>query len=270
MTPRIEAVIFDWAGTMVDFGSFAPTQIFVDAFRQAYDFELSLQEARGPMGLGKWQHIQALGQDPVIATRWQKQMGRPMQDSDVDHIYQTFLPLQIERVAEHADLIDGALSTVCALRARHIRIGSTSGYPRQVMQRLLPAAAANGYAPDCTVCADDLTAGARPGPWMALQCVLELQARNVAHCIKVDDTVPGIAEGRSAGMWTVGVSLSGSAAGLTRAEYEACPPEQLDTIRQRSSAELRQGGAHFVIDSVAQLLPIVTHIEQALQNGIRP
>ena len=71
MTPQLEAVIFDWAGTIVDFGSFAPTQIFVDAFAQAYGFELSLEEARRPMGLGKWQHIEALGQE----SRWPQASG---------------------------------------------------------------------------------------------------------------------------------------------------------------------------------------------------
>ena len=58
---RITAVILDWAGTTVDFGSFAPTQIFVEAFRRAFDVEITLAEARVPMGLGKWQHIEALG-----------------------------------------------------------------------------------------------------------------------------------------------------------------------------------------------------------------
>ncbi len=48
---RITALILDWAGTTVDFGSFAPTQIFVEAFRQAFDIELTLEEARVPMGL---------------------------------------------------------------------------------------------------------------------------------------------------------------------------------------------------------------------------
>ena len=47
MQQQLEAVIFDWAGTIVDFGSFAPTQIFVDAFRTAFAFDLSLAEARG-------------------------------------------------------------------------------------------------------------------------------------------------------------------------------------------------------------------------------
>ncbi|MCG6438220.1 phosphonoacetaldehyde hydrolase, partial [Vibrio parahaemolyticus] len=31
MHSPIQAVIFDWAGTIVDFGSFAPTTIFVEA-----------------------------------------------------------------------------------------------------------------------------------------------------------------------------------------------------------------------------------------------
>ncbi|TVN12825.1 phosphonoacetaldehyde hydrolase, partial [Vibrio cholerae] len=48
MNSPIQAVIFDWAGTIVDFGSFAPTSIFVEAFKQGFDFEISLAEAREP------------------------------------------------------------------------------------------------------------------------------------------------------------------------------------------------------------------------------
>ena len=30
----IEAVIFDWAGTTVDYGCFAPVQAFIEAFKE--------------------------------------------------------------------------------------------------------------------------------------------------------------------------------------------------------------------------------------------
>lgn len=270
MHSHIEAVIFDWAGTIVDFGSFAPTQIFVDAFKQAFDFELTLAEARGPMGLGKWQHIEALGNDPVIGARWQAKFGHPMRHADIDHIYQTFLPLQVERVGAHADLIPGAQATVEDLRSRGLKIGSTTGYPRQVMEKLISVAATKGYSPDCTVCADDLEAGARPGPWMALQCVLDLKINSVARCVKVDDTLPGIAEGLNAGMWTVGVALSGSPAGLTLTEFEDASPDQLETIRARVSSEFKAAGVHYVIDSVADLLPVLDTINARLQCGERP
>lgn len=270
MSPTLQAAIFDWAGTTVDFGSFAPTQIFVDAFQQAFDFPISLEEARGPMGLGKWQHIEALGRDAAVDARWQAKFGQPMRPADIDHIYETFLPLQVERVSAHAELIPGTLETLAALRQRGLKIGSTTGYPRQVMEKLVTAAAANGYRPDCLVCADDLQAGARPGPWMALQCVLDLGVTSVAHCVKVDDTLPGIHEGRNAGMWTVGVSLSGSPAGLTRAEYEAADAVELSAIRKRVEPEFFAAGAHYVIDSIADLLPVIDAIEQRLARGERP
>ncbi|MBN8487682.1 MAG: phosphonoacetaldehyde hydrolase, partial [Burkholderiales bacterium] len=233
MSNALEAVILDWAGTVVDFGSFAPTQIFVDAFKAAYDFDLSLQEARRPMGLGKWQHIEALGRDPDVAPRWQRQFGRPMGAHDVRHIYETFIPLQVERVGAHSALIPGALDLVLHLRARGLKIGSTTGYPRQVMERLMGLAGEQGYAPDCTICADDLSAGARPGPWMALECVQRLGIGAVSRCVKVDDTLPGIAEGIHAGMWTVGLALSGSPAGLTLAEYKTASAEERRAVRER-------------------------------------
>lgn len=270
MQHTLEAVIFDWAGTIVDFGSFAPTQIFVDAFAAAYDFTLSLEEARGPMGLGKWQHIEALGKDPVIGARWQAQFGKAMDHDDIDHIYRTFLPLQVERVGAHSDLIPGVQALVAELRHQGLKIGSTTGYPRQVMDRLMVAAEAKGYRPDCTVCADDLAAGARPGPWMALQCVLELKVGDVAHCVKVDDTLPGISEGVSAGMWTVGLALSGSPAGLTLAQYLAATTEELATIRSKVTPAFEAAGAHYVIDSVADLGPVLLSIERRLSVGERP
>lgn len=270
MTLQLEAVIFDWAGTTVDFGSFAPTQIFVDAFRDAFGFALSLDEARGPMGLGKWQHIEALGRDPAIAARWQAQFGRPMRHEDINHIYRTFLPLQVERVGAHAALIPGTLGTIAALRARGLQIGSTTGYPRQVMTRLVELAAENGYTPDCIVCADDLSAGARPGPWMALQCVQELAIGSVAHCVKVDDTLPGLHEGRNAGMWTVGLALSGSPAGLTLEAFQATSPEQRAEIRSRVEDAFAAAAPHYVIDTIADLLPVIDDIEARLAAGERP
>jgi len=267
---KVEAVIFDWAGTMVDFGSFAPTQIFVDAFKSAFDFDLTLDEARGPMGLGKWQHIEALGRDPAISSRWVSRFGHPMTEDDIHHIYETFIPLQVERVGLHSQLIPGALKVTQALRAQGIKIGSTTGYPRQVMDRLMKLTKDQGYEPDCTVCADDLLAGSRPGPWMALDCVQRLRIQAVGRCIKVDDTIPGIEEGLNAGMWTVGLSLSGSPAGLTLSEYQQASVGLKEDVRTRVSASLKEAGAHFVIDTVADLLPIVVQIDEKLALGLRP
>lgn len=270
MTQKLEAVIFDWAGTVVDFGSFAPTQIFVDAFKSAYEFDLSLEEARRPMGLGKWQHIEALGADSDVGPRWLARFGKPMGEAEVRHIYETFIPLQVERVGQHSALIPGTLEVVQGLRERGLKIGSTTGYPRQVMERLMALAAEQGYAPDCTVCADDLEAGARPGPWMALECVQRLHLGAVSRCVKVDDTSPGIAEGLNAGMWTVGLALSGSPAGWTLAQYQAADGPCRAQVRERVRAGFEAVGAHFVIDTVADLPSVLVEIEKRMAHGLRP
>lgn len=266
---RLQAVIFDWAGTLVDFGSFAPTQVLVDAFA-AYGFHISLAEARVPMGMAKRDHIRAITRIPAVAQRWLTQFGSDASEEQIDHIYENFMPMQISQVARYSAPIPGAIETLQELRKRQIKIGSCSGYPRQVMNALLPHASKAGIEVDYAVAADDLAAGARPGPWMALQNVVSLGITDVAACVKVDDTVPGIAEGLNAGMWTVGLTLSGNEAGYSLEEYQAADEQQKDQKRQYAGQLLAQAGAHYLIDSIADLLPVLEEIRLRMHRGERP
>ncbi|WP_058913411.1 phosphonoacetaldehyde hydrolase [Entomohabitans teleogrylli] len=267
---KVTAVILDWAGTTVDFGSFAPTQIFVEAFRQAFGVAITLEEARVPMGLGKWQHIEALGKLPSVAARWREALGRDMTSADIDAIYAAFMPLQIAKVVDFAASIDGVNDVVAALRLQGIKIGSCSGYPRAVMEALAPAAAHHGYTPDYWVATDDLAAGGRPGPWMALQNVIALGVDSVTHCVKVDDALPGIAEGRNAGMWTVGLAVSGNEFGATPQEYQRMSAQEVATRRQRAADKLLSAGAHYVVDTLTDLPAVIDQINQRLARGERP
>lgn len=268
-TPRLQAVIFDWAGTLVDFGSMAPTQIFVDAFA-TFGITISLAEASGPMGLSKRRHIQTLLAMPAIQAQWQDRFSRPSNDADIDAVYDHFMPMQIAKVGEYSRPIPGAVSTLRTLRQRGIKIGSCSGYPRQVMDVLQPMAAAEGIFVDHLVAGDELPAGGRPGAYMALSNLLALAIPDVRTCVKVDDTLPGIFEGRNAGMWTVGLALSGAPAGLTLNQFQSATPEQLATIRAQVKSQFDAAGAHFVIDSIADLLPVLDEIEHRMAAGERP
>lgn len=260
----LQAVIFDWAGTLVDFGSLAPTQIFVEAFA-TFGIDLTLAQARGPMGLSKWDHIHQLLRDESIAAQWQARFGGAPTDADVDAIYARFMPLQIAKVGEFSAPIEGAVQTLQWLRAQGLKIGSCSGYPRAVLDQLLPQAAAAGIAPDHVVAGDELPAGGRPGPFMALANVLALGIGDVRACVKVDDTVPGIAEGRRAGMWTVGVSLSGNEVGYSLAELAQASPQEIEARVAQAEAKLKQAGAHYVVRSVAELPAVLQEI--ARQQG---
>lgn len=265
----IQAVIFDWAGTLVDFGSFAPTRVLIEAFK-GFGIEISMQESRQPMGLAKWDHIQALGRLPGVSARWRAAHGRAMDKADVDALYEAFMPLQVAHVAEYSEVIPGALGVLAALRERQVRIGSCSGYPRVVMDKLLAHAGSQGLHVDHTVATDDLKPGGRPGPWMALANVIELGVREVAACVKVDDTVPGIEEGLSAGMWTVGLAVSGNELGLTLAEWQALDQTTQAHRRSEAGRKLAQAGAHEVVDSIADLPAALARIEARLARGERP
>ncbi|MDR2325295.1 MAG: phosphonoacetaldehyde hydrolase [Acidovorax sp.] len=265
----LQAVIFDWAGTLVDFGSLAPTQIFVEAFA-SFGITITLEQARGPMGLSKWDHIHQLLQVPSIARQWQTQFGRAPEDKDVDAIYARFMPMQIAKVGEFSAPIAGAVELLQWLRAQGLKLGSCSGYPREVLDQLLPQAKAAGIAPDHVVAGDELAAGGRPGPFMALANVLALGITDVRACVKVDDTVPGIAEGRNAGMWTVGLSLSGNEVGYSLAEYAKAPAAEVDARVAQAEAKLRAAGAHHVVRSVADLPAVLEQIAAAMRRGQTP
>lgn len=265
---KLQAAILDWAGTVVDFGSFAPTQIFVEAFAE-FDVSVSIDEARGPMGMGKWDHIRTLCNQPLIAERYRQVFGRTPTDDDVTALYERFMPLQIEKIAEHSALIPGALDTIAALRAQGIKIGSCSGYPAQVMAKVVELAARNGYIADHVVATDDVPNG-RPWPAQALTNVIALGVEDVAACVKVDDTVPGILEGRRAGMWTVALVCSGNALGLTWEQFQAMPPQALATKRQRIHTVFEGSRPHYLIDTIGDLPEVIVDINKRLAKGEMP
>ena len=64
-----------------------------------------------------------------VASRWRAAHGGPPTDHDVDTLYKRFLPLQVETVEQHSDVIAGVVETVATLRARGLAVASTTGYP---------------------------------------------------------------------------------------------------------------------------------------------
>ncbi|MHA7772323.1 phosphonoacetaldehyde hydrolase [Roseibium sp. M-1] len=256
---KFKAVVFDWAGTMIDFGSFAPMGVFVKAF-ESFGITASIDQARAPMGKPKWDHIRAMMDDPDIAAQWTARYGAAPGDADVDKVYEIFVPMNEEVVADFSDLVPGALDTVKYLRGKGVKIGSTTGYTRSIMERVLPKAAEQGYVPDNLLCADDLPEG-RPGPLGMYQCFVDLVAYPPSAVIKVDDTEPGIAEGVAAGCLTVGLALSGNYAGKTPEELAALSEAEVDTLRRHATEKLKQAGADYVIDSVADLPALIEMLE---------
>jgi len=247
----LAAVIFDWAGTIVDFGSRAP----VVAMRQGFAAEgvaLTDAEIRSGMGLPKRDHVVAIFSHARVAQAWRAARGDAAGPADIDRIYQALEPLMRAAGAEHGALVPGAAETVAMLRGRGIKIGSTTGYTRAMMGPILEVAAAQGYRPDTVVCAGETPVG-RPSPLMIWKALLDLGAWPASAVVKVDDAPAGIAEGRNAGCFTVGVAASGNCMGLDYQTYAALDPDLRAVRLAGARAELLAAGADIVIDTAADL-----------------
>jgi len=265
---KVKAVIFDWAGTVVDTGVMAPALTFRAIFAEE-GVEVTDDEARGPMGMHKRTHIERMLEMPSVRARWQANLGREPTVADVDRMYAKFVPKNIEALEQHVDVIQGVLETVAALRARGIKIGSSTGFVRPILDKLLPIAARLGYAPDVTVTADEVP-DARPQPHMVWLNAIRLNVSPIEALVKVDDTVDGIREGLAAGCWTVGVVRTGNYVGASAAQLAELPADELARRLRRGYQLMTDCGSHYVIDSVADLLPVIDDIERRVHTGEKP
>ena len=242
MAHHLKAVVFDWAGTMIDFGSCAPVEALIAAFAEE-GITLTAAQARRDMGRAKRDHVAAVLSIPAVAQAWTAAKGTAPNEDDVDRIYTALEPLMTLAAARHTELIPGALSALGDARARGLKVGSNTGYTRAMMQSILTAAAAQGYQPDAVVCAGE-TAEGRPTPLMMWKLWAELGIHPASACVKVDDAEVGIGEGRAAGCWTVGVAAA--------------------------AAALSEAGAHYIVNTVADLPGILDQIETRLAAGELP
>jgi phosphonoacetaldehyde hydrolase len=265
---KIQAVLLDWAGTTMDYGCMAPAVVFIEVYKRQ-GVPITMEEARAPMGAHKRVHIQKIGQLDTVKERWQKAHGRAPTEADVDRMFADFVPLQVACLSDYSAMIPGTLEAVEAMRRRGMKIGSTTGYLREMMEVNLRDGKKQGYEPDSTVCASDVPAG-RPYPYMCLQNVINLQVSPVEACVKIDDTVPGIEEGLNAGMWTIGLAVSGNEIGLPLDEVRSLDKSEFARRRERAYLRMRQAGGHYVVDSIADVMPCLDDIEARMARGEHP
>ncbi len=264
----VRAVVLDWAGTTVDFGSRAPVLAVMEAFRRS-EVQVTLEQARGPMGMAKRDHLRAMLEMQEVAARWRQVYSRTPSAADVEQLYMQFLPLQKEILLANSQLIPGCLEAVEDCRSRGIAVGSSTGYTQELMDILVPLASKQGYQPDAIVCASDVSPG-RPAPWMCFENARRIGVYPMEAIVKVDDTTVGIEAGLNAGMWTIGIARSGNLVGLSEDELDKLTKEEQQRRVDAAAAELYRCGAHYVINSIADMPGVLRQIGDEMSNGGRP
>lgn len=264
----LRAVVFDWAGTVIDHGCMAPVGAFQEVFAER-GVEVTVSEVRQFMGMVKREHLEAMAQLPRVREAWVKALGNPPQTRDIDAMYARLLPMQVRAVAAHAKVIEGVPALLRALRAQGLRIGSSTGYPDTVMEVLEPLAMKQGWDPDVVVTASDLRAG-RPAPWEVFLAMQRLDVFPPAAVVKVDDSVAGVVAGRNAGVWAVGVTLTGNQVGMSESDLESLSSHEKKALHDQAARRFVEAGAHAVVASVRELPGVLERINRRLVEGRRP
>lgn len=267
-TGPIKLVVADLAGTTVDYGSCAPAGAFIELFGR-HGVEVTPAEARGPMGLQKRDHIAAMAYTPRIAEAWKAAHGAAPNEADIDLMYDEFIPMQIRCLPDYADIIPGVLETVEALRARGIRIAATTGYNREMLEVVLTCAGDRGFVPDSGVCAEDVESG-RPAPWMIYRSMEALDIFPPAAVLNIGDTIPDVASGVNAGVWSVGVTRTGNMLGLSLEEERAASESDIQKQLAVATETMKEANAHFVVESFADCLDCIDAVEERLASGEQP
>ncbi len=267
---RVKAVILDWSGTTVDAYVMAPAVVFVEVFKKQ-GVEISMPEARGPMGLRKDLHIKALTEDPEIRDRWKSVKGKYPDQADVDRMFADFVPAQIKCLPKYAGLLPGIAEVTQAMQKSGIKLGGTTGFLRSMVEVLLDAARKQGFHPDATVAGDDVLEGARPKPHMVYKNLDLMDITTIQSVVKVDDTVSGVGEGLNAGCWTVGVSRYSNYMNIdSLEEADSLSDEEIKRRNEQTRELLRKAGSHYVIDSIVELPEVIEDINARLARAEGP
>lgn len=265
---HIKAVLLDWAGTTVDFGCFAPVIAFTRLFEQ-YNVKISEQVARASMGLNKREHIIAILSQPHVSRAWLHAHGTQWEEEDVDMLYHSFLPLQNDVVLEYGTLIPDTLDTIEQFKLMGLKIASNTGYNDTIMQALSLHARHQGYRPDVIITGSDVMNG-RPTPWMALKAAEKLDIYPMSRIVKIGDTIPDIAEGLNAGMWTIAVIHSSSEMGLTLEQLQQLSTDEKEERCHRIKEKFLAAGCHYVINTLSESPQLLYELDELIIQGKRP
>lgn len=265
MDKKIKLVVFDWAGTTIDYGCIAPLAVFERIFENK-NIHLSREEILKPMGMGKRDHIETLLSTENAIAQWKEQYQRDWTQADIDEMFSQFNSELLSVLTEYCTPIDGVLEAIAKLREMGIHIGSTTGYTREMMDIVEKGAKELGYAPDYTVTSEMTNGYGRPYPYMVFENMKHFAICPPCCVVKVGDTVADIKEGKNAGAWSIGVIEGSSVANMDLEMAASMSEEEKETRFAKAESIMKNAGADYVIRTMRELPGVIEEINKRMEN----
>ena len=179
--------------------------------------------------------------------------------------------MQIDCLQTYTTLLPGVAETTQKFQKDGIKIGSSTGFVRSMVDVLEADAKKQGYVPDASVAGDEVVNGARPKPFMVYRNLDLMDVSPIQSVVKVDDTISGVGEALEAGCWGVGIARYSNYMNIDTLEQgESLSGDDLARRLEFSRETLRKSGAHYVIDTFDQLVGVIDDVNQRLARGEKP
>ncbi|APX71140.1 phosphonoacetaldehyde hydrolase [Companilactobacillus allii] len=264
----IKTVIFDWAGTTVDYGSCAPVIAFKRAFNRA-GITILDSEIRKNMGIAKWDHINKIMEIPRIQDQWKEIYYRLPNEEDRENVYGLFQESLIKHLKVSTKLKPGMLETFKYLTEHSIRVATTTGYTLEMMNIVRNSASSQGYLPELVVTSEDVSGQGRPSPAMIKNIVSQFSISDLHSVLKIGDTISDIQEGQNAGVITVGVIEGSSLMGLSEDEFNRLTKSEQVVKRNEVRKTFEEVGSDIIINNMFELPDVIQTLNasEEVANG---
>ena len=266
----LKAVILDLSGTIVDIHVLSPAIGFVKVFEK-YGINVTMEEAREPMGLKKEIHLKQMLEMPRILDQWMTNKKYTPDHKDIDLLYKDLEDIQKKLLPKYCTLTPGTANSLGILRHNHdMKFGVTSGFNRELVDIILYEAAKQGVKIHSSVASDEVE-HSRPFADMTAKNQQLLGIDHPGHLVKVDDTIPGIQEGLNNESWTVGVFAYSNSTGIDSLEQWAMMYDDEKRSRLMNARDmLEQANPHFIVPDITYLPWVVGQINGRLKHGLLP
>ncbi|MFD1430902.1 MULTISPECIES: phosphonoacetaldehyde hydrolase [Lacticaseibacillus] len=252
----LEAVLFDWAGTTIDYGSRAPLLAFQQTFAH-YGISLSDEEIRRDMGLDKMVHIRQLLKTPDVAATLATILPTDDQGEMAATIFARFKRTLLEILPKTVVLKPGVRALVDYLDLVKIPYGTTSGYDADMIGRILPLANVAGYHPRVNV-TSEMTAGiGRPDPAMNRLAMAQLDVSHPSQVLIVGDTINDIKAALAAGAQAVGIIEGSNLLAYSKKDWHALDDDVRAALKERVRIQYEAAGADLIVDDASELLRLL-------------
>ena len=181
----IRGCIFDLGGTLVDRYSLIPLLSLQKAFSNK---GINVQPAliRKGMGLNKVDHINQLFKDPLVQRQWYVNYGKLVKCEEKDDIFKDFSTIQTIDTIKHMNIIPQTFHLIKRLKDMDIKVGVTTCYNKEQMERIKTILEDNKIYIDNYVSSTCLNKPGRPYPYMIYENMVQLGIDDPKEIIKID------------------------------------------------------------------------------------